>query len=638
MFSYIDNFTIKMLKTNKYRKKWLQKIQVLQESLGCDQVLVFLNVKENFELKLSTKTYQRNILKKITQKLISTEDTSSTKVKFSINASAKNSLNILAIRYEKKNDLKSFASYWLFINENQEVTIPKSCNQLIKIFQKDFHEEDALYNSEARYSKLICEITIGILIQQKGKVVFANPACVKILGYKNSKELIGKSASSLAPKSNLNKTKSYLKIIEKKEVFKNITSQLTSKKGKTLDVVMGGLITEYNNEKAILLSIQDITDEVKLNESLARSEAQYRTVVNAISEGIIIQDLNKEILFSNRIAHKILGVSHQELVKQKSRVPRWKVIHEDGSEFLRKDQPGIVAMRTGKPQRDTIIGIYNLNRDLTWLNVNSYPVIDSNKKVTSAISFFLDITKEKKSREELKKMALVAQTTSNAVVITDKNQKIEWVNNAYEKLSGYTLQELFGKKAGELVQGPETSLIEINKIRNAVKNHKTIKTELINYSKKKKKNWISIHIQPIFNEYGKVTNYFSIGDNISDRIKKEKELKVLTKDLLDQNKELEQFNYVVSHNLRAPITNILGLSELLNDSNISSQERLEINKHIKASAHNLDEVLHDLSDVLHLHHSLNTKKVKITLKVIIETALYSIANQVSQTNAKINLT
>ncbi len=89
-------------------------------------------------------------------------------------------------------------------------------------------------------------------------------------------------------------------------------------------------------------------------------------------------------------------------------------------------------------------------------------------------------------------------------------------------------------------------------------------------------------------------------------------------DLLKRNKAMEQFTYMVSHNLRAPIANIIGVSNILEDKNLDEDTKQEMNGHIKKSVSHLDEVIRDMNEILNIKNNLDESKNVVIFKNILD--------------------
>lgn len=118
---------------------------------------------------------------------------------------------------------------------------------------------------------------------------------------------------------------------------------------------------------------------------------------------------------------------------------------------------------------------------------------------------------------QLRKLALVAARTDNAVIITDARGDVEWVNEGFTRITGYTLQEALGKKPGALLQGPGTDPQGIEAMRRALSHAEGITVELLNYNKAGKPYWNLIEIQPVHDEHGKLVQFVAIESDVTAR-------------------------------------------------------------------------------------------------------------------------
>ncbi|KFE68188.1 PAS domain-containing sensor histidine kinase [Hyalangium minutum] len=118
---------------------------------------------------------------------------------------------------------------------------------------------------------------------------------------------------------------------------------------------------------------------------------------------------------------------------------------------------------------------------------------------------------------QLRKLALVAARTDNAVIITDARGDIEWVNEGFTRITGYTLQEVLGQKPGTLLQGPGTNPKDIEAMRRSLSRAEGITVELLNYGKSGKPYWNLIEIQPVHDEQGTLVQFVAIESDVTAR-------------------------------------------------------------------------------------------------------------------------
>lgn len=128
----------------------------------------------------------------------------------------------------------------------------------------------------------------------------------------------------------------------------------------------------------------------------------HRTAFNQILEGMVLQNNKDEVLDFNQAALTVLGVTEDQLLKKSSFDPEWNAIKLDGSPFEPYEHPSVVAMTTGIPQANTIMGVKVGAAEPRWIMINSTPIhLESEKNPTHTVTTFADITASKRTEELL---------------------------------------------------------------------------------------------------------------------------------------------------------------------------------------------------------------------------------------------
>ena len=207
---------------------------------------------------------------------------------------------------------------------------------------------------------------------------------------------------------------------------------------------------------------------------------------------------------------------------------------------------------------------------------------------------------------DLERLSYVASRTSNMVIISDAAGKIEWVNNSFERLTGWQMQEVLGRKPGHFLQGPETDLSTVQQIREAIHARRSIHFELLNYTRAGKPYWIESEICPVFDKQGQVINFIAIESDITARRDSEQELRRQRGELAELNaylqkalKSRDEFLAAMSHELRTPLNGILTLSELLNEQAYGplNERQQKYLAQINESGQHLLELINDILDL-----------------------------------------
>ena len=155
------------------------------------------------------------------------------------------------------------------------------------------------------------------------------------------------------------------------------------------------------------------------------------------------------------------------------------------------------------------------NKQEIWIEASYNPIFNAKGEVIKVIKYATDVTESVKQKKEFEILSLVANKTNNSVIITDRSGHIEYVNDGFERMTGYKSDEVIGRKPGSFLQGPETDPETIKSVSERLKAAEPFYHEILNYTKEGEPYWISLSITPIFNEYNECERFVSIQANIT---------------------------------------------------------------------------------------------------------------------------
>ncbi|MCP4291093.1 MAG: PAS domain S-box protein [bacterium] len=352
--------------------------------------------------------------------------------------------------------------------------------------------------------------------------------------------------------------------------------RLICKDGEVIYVHTEGEI-EYEDGKAVRLFgiCQDITERKRSEERLQESQEEHRLLFESMLQGVVYQDATGSIISANPAAQSLLGLSLDQMCGLKSIDPRWKAVHDDGSDFPGETHPAMVALETGEPVRDVIMGIYNpVIENHTWIKVHAIPQFKPNEKTPYLVfTTFEDITESSLIEKALKNkqsfLNRLIDQSPFATWVSDEKGTIIRCNAALENILNVTKEQLIDKyNVFEDKLAIKQGIMP--KIRTVFEDGKTANfsvawdtKELGNKDSKK------VHIEgtmfPIHDDKGNLTNVVNHWVDITERQQAEEKLvanknktTAMLKDLLIGLVVYNQDTSVIFCNKKA--TEILGLT------------------------------------------------------------------------------
>ncbi|AKD05160.1 hypothetical protein PKOR_21410 [Pontibacter korlensis] len=368
---------------------------------------------------------------------------------------------------------------------------------------------------------------------------------------------------------------------------------------------------------------KDVTETVKAQQLIQEQAQQLNNILESITEPFYALDSSWRFTFVSSAYASYMGLDQTAIVGQVI----WEVL------------PGLVTTKFYKVCHEVaeqkisahFETIYEAPEPRT-LQVSVYPS-------TAGIAVhFIDITERKNLQSKLEKLSLVASKTVNGIVIMDADSRIEWVNDGFCRLTGYSRDEVLGLKPSDILQGPDTDPKVSKRILEKYKTLEPFSEEVLNYRKSGEKLWFYIDVTPIFDQEGKLVNYIAIETDITEKKEAEAKLVKLADDLYKHNLDLQQFTYIISHNLRAPVANALGLTQLMNKLPKDSATYHTALQKLQGSIQQLDTVVKDINHILSLRDSgrVSTRE-QVSLAQVCQDVLDHLGEEIQHIGANIKI-
>lgn len=499
--------------------------------------------------------------------------------------------------------------------------------------------ELTIKQSEKSYRELFNSVGEAILIQRPdGAFLDVNKGVCDIYGY-SKEELIGKTPGFLsAPGKN---DFDELRAKMDKALHGIPQSFQWWAKKKTGEIfIMEVKLTRgtYFGEEIIIATSWDITEKIAAERSLQESEKRFRRLVQDLNVGVILQEPDGTIQLANRAVLRLLGVSEDCLLYKKLSHTDWKLVTDEGGELTHDDQPWVIAARTRKAVRASVVGLERQDdKAQIWALVNAEPILLENEKLLHIVVSFTDITERRKVLEDLKESELRFRTLQEAsfggIGLHSKGKIID-CNQGLCDITGYTYDELIGSNGLDLI-APEYRDFVLQQIVNKVEEPYDVE----GIRKDGTRFNLEIHGKNIPYKEGliRVTEFRDITDRKATEwkiLEQNARLVAITDDLKLRNEQLQEFTQIVSHNLRSPVGNILSLLNFIENAE-DERERNEYITLLKEAGTTTLTTLHELNDVLQIKQNKNIEKQRLDFQQVFANVRRMLVGKIVETEAEI---
>lgn len=391
-----------------------------------------------------------------------------------------------------------------------------------------------------------------VTIDERNAITFFNSAAERLWGYRRD-EVIGKNVKMLVPQSIQSNHDSYVNANRTTGVNKIVGTsreiEVPRKDGTNVWCSLALSRVEVGDSIVYTAFVKDITKEREGREVIRQ------TLEQALDAVVTIDEANN-VTFFNRAAERLWGYQREEVIGNNVRMLVPADIQSVHDQYVNTNRSGAANKIVGTSRE---VPIHRKDGAMRYGALSLSKVELDGKILYTA--FVKDVTEEVRNREQLRVLSLVANETSNSVVITDAAGFIEYVNPGFTRMTDLQFEEVKGKKPGNVLQGELTDPDTVQSIRTHLNSQKPFYEEILNYTKTGSPYWISLSINPVFDEAGRLVKFVSVQADITETKQKALESS-------DRIEAIQQSNAVVEWDANGTLTNtnskfraIFGLTE-----------------------------------------------------------------------------
>ena len=495
---------------------------------------------------------------------------------------------------------------------------------------------DKQIDHESLYESIINHSDDAIISKSLDGIILSwNIGAEKIFGYR-AEEVVGKHISLLIPPNKSNEDNEILQRIRNGEIIHHYETDRIRKDGTVIDISL--TVSPIKNKKGVITGAskiaRDITDHKLRVDRLVNLVKEIADYKFALDEACImaITDHKGIINYVNDNFCKISGYTRDELLGKDHRL----INSGYHTELFIRDL--WVTIANGHIWRGEIRNKAK-NGNYYWVDTTIVPFLNEKGKPFRYVAIRSDIT-DRKLAEEMnqhtqQRYKLVVDNILDCLLITDLYGEIIFTNNQFLILfgisdSGNEIQDLHNFIAPDFLEILNTLSTKYSKYPAPEAAKFDYEGTLSNGNKL----WLEVRFCSVM-EFGKITGLqFAIRDITRQQSAESERLKAI-EDIVQRNKDLEQFSYIVSHNLRSPVANILGITDLITQGGLNEDESDFLMQSLTESTKKLDGIIMDLNHATQIKLSSNENKETIFFSEIVDSILISISQLIEQKDVKV---
>lgn len=464
------------------------------------------------------------------------------------------------------------------------------------------------------------------------RITRANPKFLEQYGLQNEEECLG-----MSPKDFMEHEPNAL-FGALKELFKEgkVHNVVEDQNRKGQKVIIEGdylLLKEGPNKILGVVGIQqDITENYRQREQVRNSILKLQKLTENIP-GIVFQmDVNEKgslsLEFLSEAFDKAdLGLEKEGLLENPASILD-RISPKDYSTVL----GSIIYVARKKEELQIEFRIEDKMGNERWFMASARPELGDGGQKISWFGILRSIDAQKDFERQQFKLAQIARNTSDLIMVIDAMGKLDWVNTSCLQYFEWDKETLLQSSPFEFLT-PGSNSENFHKLQDAIENQRgiNIKVKLLHQGEPR---WMQVRNKPVWNANGEFLFSLVVMQDIDQEETKNLEMESLLNLTSEQNKRLQSFTYIISHNIRSHSANFQGILEAIEETD-DAEEKEELWAYLHQVSEGLESTIKHLNEIIVINQSLNKNKQTLSLKGELERVLRIVEREVQALKAEL---
>ena len=476
-------------------------------------------------------------------------------------------------------------------------------------------------------------------IDEDGRFVSVSSASEVIWGYKHE-ELIGKKYMDMVFSGDSEHT---INVAEKIVAGTPVTmfeNQYVDKNGRIVPMLWSAKWD--NNDKLMYCIAKDATEKKRLEKAFENERLRFSNMfLQAPSSIGILKGPNHVFEMVNPLYLRLIGKKNIIGKTVKEALP--EVVEQGFIELLDN------VYKTGRAHTGTEV-LMRFDKNGTGKLTDSYvnfiyqAYTNTNGNIEGIFFFAIDVSEQVLSRKKIEKSELryrqIVETAQEGIWVIDEHNKTRFVNKKLVEILGYSKSEMLGKEINYFMDQEGREIFAV--LMAGKRKDETWKADFKYISKNGNVIWANVSTNPIFDDNGNYNGALSMITDITLRKEHEIEIRnnaeereLLIRELSKSLKDLKEFTYITSHNFRSPLSNLIGLLNLI-DYDTLNEANKGIVEMFKTSTNQLNKTINDLVEILIIRNNVNVKITRNNIVTVLDEVQNSLVFEINESKCTIN--